>query len=142
LWTNDYFNSLFDLDWILSQGPGGQIQWAPESKDGGGVPPIVMLTSDIAFTVDPIYKPISKGYAADIESLEHDFGHVWYRLMTSDMGPWDRCVSTNDLKQVFLSMRISLTFCQFSITDDFKLVVDWRRRPSSSGVSAHVAHGT
>lgn len=52
-----------------------------------------MLTSDIALAVDPIYKPISEGYAADIESLEHDFGHVWYRLMTSDMGPWDRCVS-------------------------------------------------
>ena len=76
MWTNDYFNSLFDLNWELVVGPGGQIQWAPNTNDGSTPPPIVMLTSDIALAVDPIYKPISEGYAADIESLEHDFGHV------------------------------------------------------------------
>jgi catalase (peroxidase I) len=106
------------MDWVLIEGPGGNLQWASNmtmdmsmrnmsmrnmsmrnmnmnmtDRTGTTPTPLFMLTTDIALSEDPIYKPISEGYAADIKSLEHDFGHVWYRLMTSDMGPWDRCVS-------------------------------------------------
>lgn len=87
VWTNDYFNNLFDFEWFLEEGPGGNNQWAP--VDG---PDIMMLTSDIALSVDELYRPISLNYAADLAALEEDFAAVWYRLTTSDMGPMSRCI--------------------------------------------------
>jgi len=51
-----------------------------------------MLTTDVALTADAEYAAISKEYANDINSLESDFSTSWYRLMTNDMGPPERCI--------------------------------------------------
>lgn len=91
-WSNDYFNNLFNFDWELKTGSGGNIQWAPQNADGTEGPDIMMLTSDIAFSQDSEYKKIAQEYAANIERLEADFMHSWYKLTTSDMGPATRCI--------------------------------------------------
>jgi catalase (peroxidase I) len=82
---------LFDKEWELGTGPGGNIQWAPTNSDDD----IIMLTTDIAMSADPDYLPISEEFAADIASLETQFAHAWYRLTTSDMGPVERCINEN-----------------------------------------------
>ncbi|KAI9360814.1 heme peroxidase [Zopfochytrium polystomum] len=93
-WTNDYFKNLVDFDWVIFDGPGGHKQWKPEAKAGGPTPPsfIRMLTSDIALLRDEKYLNLAKEYAANITSLENDFKHAWYKLVSHDMGPASRCV--------------------------------------------------
>jgi len=91
-WSNQYFNNLFDFDWMLIDGPGGFTQWAPNTTDGSTPPDITMLTTDLALAEDETYKPISQEYAANLELLEKDFTAAWYRLTSSDMGPATRCI--------------------------------------------------
>jgi catalase-peroxidase len=92
-WTNQYFTNLFEFDWKLITGPGGNPQWAPVSKSGSNdVPDIMMLTSDIALTKDPEFTKISQAFADDISTLDEHFQHAWYKLTTGDMGPVTRCL--------------------------------------------------
>jgi catalase (peroxidase I) len=91
-WSNEYFNNLFNFEWMLVDGPGGFTQWAPNTTDGSTPPDIIMLTADLALGADETYKPISQEYAANLELLEKDFGAAWYRLTSSDMGPATRCI--------------------------------------------------
>ncbi|KAG1655001.1 hypothetical protein FOA52_008410 [Chlamydomonas sp. UWO 241] len=53
-WTNDYFTSLLEYEWILTNAPSGNPQWAATQKEGGRVPPanIHMLTTDVANLFD------------------------------------------------------------------------------------------
>jgi catalase-peroxidase len=90
-WDNEFFTNLFDLEWELVTGPGGNIQWKPKTKDGSSEPDIMMLTSDIALSMHPTYMPIARKYADDITELTKDFGAAWYKLVTADMGPSTRC---------------------------------------------------
>ena len=52
----------------------------------------MMLTSDLAFTVDPDYKKFAKLYADNLGELNKDFAASWYRLTSQDMGPKARCI--------------------------------------------------
>ena len=52
----------------------------------------MMLTSDIALSLDPTYSVIAKEYADDIEVLNRDFAAAFYKLVTIDMGPSIRCI--------------------------------------------------
>lgn len=91
-WTNEYFTSLLELEWVKVKGPGGNINWRPKDipEDAGGN--VRMLTTDIAFLHDDKYLAIVKQFAADIGSLEHNFAEAWYKLVTRDMGPATRCI--------------------------------------------------
>lgn len=91
-WDNEFFRNLFDYNWELVTGPGGSIQWAPMDE---GAPDIMMLTSDLALAVDPVYKAISMEYYNSVEKLEEDFAKAWYKLTTADMGPSERCIGEN-----------------------------------------------
>ena len=71
-WDNSYFDTLFGFEWELTTSPAGAHQWRP--VDGGGegsVPdaqdPAVthapmMLTTDLALRMDPVYEPISRRF--------------------------------------------------------------------------------
>jgi len=80
---------MFDFEWELITGPGGNIQWTPTNI---GAPNIMMLTSDLALAEDPIYKEISMEYYKNVTKLEEDFAKAWYKLTTSDMGTSERCI--------------------------------------------------
>jgi catalase-peroxidase len=96
-WSNEFFFHLLTLEWEIGVGPGGKIQWAPV----GGLGPhatrldVMMLTTDIALRDDPDYLPISEEFLNNITSLETHFAHAWYRLVSRDLGPRDRCINEN-----------------------------------------------
>ena len=91
-WDNEFFINLFKYNWELVKGPGTGDMWIPKSKDGDKVPNTIMLTSDIAMSVDDIYQKISKEYAEDLNKLNEDFAKAWYKLTTGDMGSYHRCI--------------------------------------------------
>ena len=108
---NSYFNNLLNYNWTVHIGSGGHNQWrvSPSSKkgcpfktspvapnvDGNGTQDIMMLTSDISLTKDPIYLNIIKLYAENLTLFASDFSHAWYKLCTRDMGPVSRCFGDN-----------------------------------------------
>ena len=71
-WDNGYFDTLFGFDWELTKSPAGAFQWmpkggaaadaVPDAHDPAKRHPPVMLTSDLALKVDPIYATISKRF--------------------------------------------------------------------------------
>lgn len=70
---------------------------APMPFDLSATQDVMMFTSDIALVKDDNYTVISHLYAGDMNTLEHDFAHSWYKLMSRDMGPISRCIDKGDL---------------------------------------------
>ncbi len=100
-WDNTYFETLFGYEWELTKSPAGANQWQP--KDGGGagtVPdpegdpsmtrPPMMLTTDLALRVDPVYEPISRRFLEHPDELADAFARAWFKLTHRDMGPLAR----------------------------------------------------
>jgi catalase-peroxidase len=50
----------------------------------------MMLTTDLALKVDPIYGPIAKRFHENPKQLEEAFAKAWYKLLHRDMGPVSR----------------------------------------------------
>ncbi len=99
-WDNGYFDTLFGYEWELTKSPAGAWQWTPTDKSAASAVPDahdpairhapMMLTSDVALRMDPIYAPISKRYHENPEQLADAFGRAWFKLTHRDMGPRTR----------------------------------------------------
>ena len=99
-WDNGYLDNLFNYDWELITGPGGAKQWAPRNADAAGTVPDahdpskrhapMMLTTDLALRMDPIYGPIAKRFHEDPEAFADAFARAWFKLTHRDMGPYVR----------------------------------------------------
>ncbi len=99
-WSNNYFENLFEYEWELTKGQGGAFQWTPKNGAGSGTVPDahnaekkhspMMLTSDIALKVDPIYEPISRYFYENPDKFADAFAKAWFKLTHRDMGPIDR----------------------------------------------------
>ena len=50
----------------------------------------MMLTSDLALKVDPIYAPIVKRFHENPDLLAEGFAKAWFKLLHRDMGPLSR----------------------------------------------------
>ncbi|MFD9668327.1 catalase/peroxidase HPI [Rhodococcus sp. NPDC059968] len=99
-WDNSFLETLYGYEWELHQGPGGAWQWRP--TDGAasdlvpdaGDPSVrhapMMLTSDLALRVDPIYEQITRRWLDHPEELAEEFSKAWFKLTHRDMGPVSR----------------------------------------------------
>ncbi len=99
-WDNGFFDNLFAYDWELSTSPAGAHQWVPKNPEAKGTVPDphdpskrhepVMLTTDLALKVDPVYAPISKRFHEHPEEFADAFSRAWFKLTHRDMGPRSR----------------------------------------------------
>ncbi|ORY37924.1 heme peroxidase [Rhizoclosmatium globosum] len=91
-WSNQYFQNLLNFEWEKFIGPGGHNQWRPTGIDN---PDIGMLTADVALIHDPTYKKYVQEFATDLDALNKAFAAGWYKLVTRDMGPRERCTNSD-----------------------------------------------
>lgn len=96
-WSNNFFDNLFGYEWELTKSPAGALQWTPKDGAGAGTVPDahdpskshapIMLTTDLALRLDPIYGPISKRFHEHPEEFADAFARAWFKLTHRDMGP-------------------------------------------------------
>ncbi len=99
-WDNGYLDNLFNYDWELTTSPAGAKQWTPTNPEAQGTVPDahdpskrhapMMLTTDLALKLDPIYGPIAKRFHENPDQLADAFAKAWYKLLHRDMGPVSR----------------------------------------------------
>ena len=99
-WSNDFFDHLYNYEWDLVKSPAGAWQWTPKDEDAIGTVPDahdsskshapMMLTTDLALRMDPIYGPISKRFHENPDQFAEAFAKAWYKLTHRDMGPISR----------------------------------------------------
>ena len=99
-WDNGYFDVLFGYDWELTKSPAGAHQWIPKDPSAAGAVPDahdpskrhapMMLTTDLALKMAPIYAPISKRFHENPDELADAFARAWFKLTHRDMGPRPR----------------------------------------------------
>ena len=103
-WDNSFFDVLFGYDWDLVKSPAGAWQWVPTNPAAATTVPDahdptkrhapVMLTTDLALRMDPIYGPISKRFHENPDQFADAFARAWYKLTHRDMGPRVRYLGT------------------------------------------------
>ena len=96
-WSNDYFDNLFNHEWVLTKSPAGAFQWTPKEQSAKGTVPDahdkskshapMMFTTDLALRMDPAYGKISKRFHENPKEFELAFAKAWYKLTHRDMGP-------------------------------------------------------
>jgi catalase-peroxidase len=99
-WDNSFFETLFGHEWELTESPAGAKQWTPkDGASGDAVPDAhdasvrhapMMLTTDLALRMDPVYEPISRRFLENPDQLAEAFAKAWYKLLHRDMGPVSR----------------------------------------------------
>lgn len=99
-WDNSFFDTLFGYEWELTKSPAGASQWTPKDGAAAGTVPDahdptkshapMMLTTDLALRVDPIYEPISRRFHENPDQFADAFARAWYKLTHRDMGPRSR----------------------------------------------------
>ncbi len=99
-WDNGFLENLFKYEWELTESPAGAKQWKPKNPEAQGTVPDahdkskrhapMMLTTDLALKVDPIYAPIAKRFHEDPAQLADAFARAWFKLLHRDMGPRPR----------------------------------------------------
>jgi catalase-peroxidase len=99
-WDNGYLDNLYNYDYELTTSPAGAQQWTPTNTEAQDTVPDahdsskrhapMMLTSDLALKLDPIYGRISKRFHENPDQLADAFAKAWYKLLHRDMGPVSR----------------------------------------------------
>jgi catalase-peroxidase len=99
-WDNGYLDNLFKYEWELTKSPAGANQWTPKDAAAQGTVPDahdpskrhapMMLTTDLALRLDPIYAPISQRFHENPDQLADAFAKAWFKLTHRDMGPVSR----------------------------------------------------
>jgi catalase-peroxidase len=96
-WDNGFFDNLFNYEYELTTSPAGAYQWTAKDEAAQGTVPDahdpskrhapMMLTTDLALKLDPIYAPISKRFHENPDEFALAFAKAWYKLLHRDMGP-------------------------------------------------------
>jgi catalase-peroxidase len=99
-WDNGFLDNLYGYEWELTTSPAGAKQWTPtdpaardkvpDAQDPSKRHAPIMLTTDLALRLDPVYGPISKRFHENPDELADAFARAWYKLLHRDMGPISR----------------------------------------------------
>ncbi|MEJ3659275.1 catalase/peroxidase HPI [Actinomycetes bacterium KLBMP 9759] len=99
-WDNGFLENLYKYEWELTRSPAGAQQWTPKNPEARDTVPDahdpskrhapIMLTSDLALRLDPVYEPITRRFLEHPEELQEAFAKAWYKLLHRDMGPISR----------------------------------------------------
>ena len=99
-WDNGFLDNLLNYDYELTTSPAGAKQWRAKNPEAQGTVPDafdpakrhapMMLTTDLALKVDPVYAPIVKRFHENPDELADAFARAWYKLLHRDMGPASR----------------------------------------------------
>ncbi len=99
-WDNNFLENLHGYEWKRTRSPAGAAQWTPTDEAAVGTVPDahdpskrhapMMLTTDLALRLDPVYAPIAKRFLENPEELADAFARAWYKLTHRDMGPVTR----------------------------------------------------
>ncbi|HEY5625354.1 MAG TPA: catalase/peroxidase HPI, partial [Dehalococcoidia bacterium] len=99
-WDNSFLVTLFRYEWDLTKSPAGAYQWVPTDPAAADAVPDahdpsrkhapIMLTTDLALRMDPIYAPISRRFLENPDEFADAFARAWYKLLHRDMGPATR----------------------------------------------------
>jgi catalase-peroxidase len=99
-WDNGFLDNLFKYDWTLTKSPAGLNQWTPtdpsarddvpDAHDPSKRHAPMMLTTDLALRMDPVYGPIAKRFHEHPDQLAEAFAKAWFKLLHRDMGPVSR----------------------------------------------------
>ncbi|SFK76481.1 catalase/peroxidase HPI [Geodermatophilus ruber] len=99
-WDNGFLENLHTYEWELTTSPAGAKQWTPKDPAAQGTVPDahdpskrhapMMLTTDLALRVDPVYGPITQRFLENPDQLDEAFARAWYKLLHRDMGPVSR----------------------------------------------------
>ena len=111
-WDHGYFDNLYRYDWVKTKSPAGATQWIPSASSAQTLVPDahdkfkhhapIMLTTDLALRLDPIYGPISKRFHENPEEFATAFAKAWFKLTHRDMGPLPRYLGPEVPRQVLL----------------------------------------
>jgi catalase-peroxidase len=101
-WDNGFLDNVYGYEWELTESPAGAKQWqptdpaaadkVPDAHDPSKRHAPMMLTTDLALRLDPLYAPISKRFHEHPDELAAAFAKAWYKLTHRDMGPLSRYV--------------------------------------------------
>jgi catalase-peroxidase len=96
-WDTSYFETLFSFEWEQTTSPAGAKQWTPTDSGAANLVPDahdpskrhapMMLTTDLALRVDPVYERISRHFYENPQELADAFAKAWFKLTHRDMGP-------------------------------------------------------
>ena len=95
LWSNNFFENLFNYEWELTKSPAGAKQWvakdAPEIIPDAHIPgkfhKPTMLTTDLTLRFDTEFGKISRHFYEDPQAFADAFARAWFKLTHRDMGP-------------------------------------------------------
>ena len=104
-WDNNFLENLHGYDWKRVASPAGAAQWTPTDEAAVGTVPDahdpsvkhapMMLTTDLALRMDPVYAPIAKRFLENPDELADAFARAWYKLTHRDMGPVSRYLGSD-----------------------------------------------
>jgi catalase-peroxidase len=99
-WDNGFLENLYRYDWEQTTSPAGAKQWTPSDPEARDTVPDahdpsrrhapMMLTTDLAMRMDPVYAPIAERFRENPDELAVAFAKAWYKLLHRDMGPISR----------------------------------------------------
>ncbi len=99
-WDNSFLELLFRYDWNLEKSPAGAWQWVPTDPATETLVPDahdpdkrykpIMLTTDLALRMDPVYGPIARRFLENPDELADAFARAWFKLTHRDIGPKSR----------------------------------------------------
>jgi catalase-peroxidase len=99
-WDNGFLDNLYKYDYELTTSPAGAKQYTAKNPEAQGTVPDahdpskrhspMMLTTDLALKMDPVYGPITKRFYENPDQLADAFARAWYKLLHRDMGPVSR----------------------------------------------------